>query len=49
MGKIAYLVTDNTGHVEIFEESYGPPSWMVNDPYYKIQRIVYFEVENTNE
>ena len=49
MGKIAYLITDKTGHVEIFEESLEPPSWMVNDPYYKIQRIVYFEVENTND
>lgn len=49
MGKIAYLVTETNGHINFFEEEYGPPSWMVNDPAYKIQRIVYFEVENDND
>ena len=50
MGKIAYIVTEtNNGLINFFEEEYGPPSWMVNDPHYVIKRIVYFELENDND
>jgi hypothetical protein len=49
MGKIAYIVTETNGHINFFEEEWGPPRWMVNDPAYIIKRIVYFEVENVND
>jgi hypothetical protein len=49
MGKIAYIVTETNGHINFFSEDQGVPSWMVNDPYFTIKRIVYFEVENVND
>jgi hypothetical protein len=50
MGKIAYIVTETNGPGDlIFSEDQGVPSWMFNYPYYTVKKIVYFEVENTND
>ena len=49
MGKSAYIVTETSGHINFFEEEYGPPSWMVNDPYSTVKKIVCFEVENNDD
>lgn len=49
MGKIAYLVTETSGHINFFSEDQGVPSWMVNDPYYTVKKIVCFEVENNDD
>ena len=49
MGKIAYIVTETSGHINFFSEDQGVPSWMVNDTYYTVKKIVCFEVENNDD
>ena len=49
MGKIAYIVTESDGHVTFCSEDQGVPIWMARDPAYVVKKIVYFEVENTND